>query len=1022
MLLKTALSFWLTLLATSLLLTSSLISNAQGGNNFRSFPIDENFETGTFPPSDWTLFDIDALGTNWDLNTSLNHTQSGFSSAYHGFAPGAQDGWMVTPSMNFPASGPIVLAFWNWNVDVSYYGKNSVLISTGSGNPADGDFVEIWTTSTVASAWQQVILDLASYAGQTVFIAFRYEGDYAHGWAVDDVYIGSDFNTSPVLVVSPNAINGTAPANSPVTRNLTVINGGVDNLVYTLSVAYEGGFDGWMTISPMSGDLAGGDNLVHPVILNPEGLELGEYNGSITITSNDPENPELIVPVSFTVIEASFIEVNIMAQEYLFPVDISESGEYVAVSGFGGGGSFLWSKSSGITVIGGEEASVQAVSESGVVGGTLRNPDYQISGMGVFMAGYWHPQTQEWTYLGINPAAGEPIYNDYSSCWGMTADGSTIVGMQYFEGYDYRAFKWTQAGGYDMIGDINPAGNRPNGISNDGSVVFGWANLPAASRSPVIWSNDDFIQIAPDQYGEAFGASSTGEYVTGTAGDNGFIWTAQGGAVFFANTLNPGGISPLTVMDDGTVLGYTAEGWPPFPDTRRAFVRLPSGEMMTFNDYALSRGMADASDWTFYSINGVTPDGNKFIGAGITPENQNVSFMIDFGAEIPTIVVTPESLTEVLNAGAVSVQDMVIQNTGNGPLDYETFINYLQPTKNTPAVKVPVGRNFRKSDIKLSSIATNAGAAPKSKTRSNFILNYDGENADAIGLTSGGSFYNAARFPADMVSAFMGSTLLSVDVYIHDLPSNTTLKIWGPGTTTTPGTLLHEQTFTPEAYSWNTVGLSAPVILDGNDIWIGFNHIHDAGVYVAGIDGGPVVPNGDFLSEDGIVWEHLSTFGFNSNWNIRALLQLGEGNWLSLNPNAGTVAAESSETIAVTFDGTSLAGGGFSANIIITSNDPATPIKVVPVTLDVLVGIDKNPMTGIEVYPVPANDQLNIRLVEGVKTILLINYFGQTVMETEINGEVSKTLNLGNLGSGVYTLRLISTNGTTSNKNIIISK
>ena len=49
--------------------------------------------------------------------------------------------------------------------------------------------------------------------------------------------------------------------------------------------------------------------------------------------------------------------------------------------------------------------------------------------------------------------------------------------------------------------------------------------------------------------------------------------------------------------------------------------------------------------------------------------------MIDFGAEIPTIVVTPMSLTELLFAGETSTQDLVIQNTGNGPLDYETFIN-----------------------------------------------------------------------------------------------------------------------------------------------------------------------------------------------------------------------------------------------------------------------------------------------------------------------------------------------------------
>jgi hypothetical protein len=152
------------------------------------------------------------------------------------------------------------------------------------------------------------------------------------------------------------------------------------------------------------------------------------------------------------------------------------------------------------------------------------------------------------------------------------------------------------------------------------------------------------------------------------------------------------------------------------------------------------------------------------------------------------------------------------------------------------------------------------------------------------------------------------------------------------------------------------------------------------------------------------------------------MLQLADGNWLSLNPDAGTVAAESSETIVATFDGTLLTGGIYSANIIITSNDPETPMTVVPVILDILTGIAENPMSAIEVYPVPAISQLNIRLVEGVVAIRLFNYFGQAVMEQMVTGEMNMNLNLGNLGSGVYTLQFIHTNGSTFNRNIIISK
>jgi hypothetical protein len=1011
----------LTVIAAVTLLCSSTAIFAAGGDSTRTYPMEENFESGTFPPTGWNVYDVDGLGMNWEADEIQNHTPGGSFSAYHGFASGIQDGWMVTPAMNLPGSGPIVLAFWNFTVDPSYYGKNSVLISTGSGDPADGDFVEIWTTSTVAAEWQQVVLSLVDYAGQTAYMAFRYEGDFAHGWAVDDVYIGSDFNTLPQIIVNPTVVNATVPVNSTINKTLTVLNAGVENLIYTIDFEYNGAIEGWLSIDPLTGNIGASANQAHTLTFNPAGLELGDYAATIIISSNDPEIPELDVPVNFTVIEPATVEVIIMVPELTFPFDISENGEYVAISGFGSGGGFLWSKTLGLIPIGGDEPYIQAVSEDGVIGGTARNPDYNVSGQNVAMAGYWQRQTGEWTFLPINPEAGAPIYSDYTSTWGMTADGSTIVGMQYFAEYQYRAFKWTEAGGYDMIGDVEPAGNRPNGISNDGSVVYGWANLPAASRSPVIWVGDEYIQIAPDQYGEANAASSTGEYVVGFAGTEAFIWNSQTGTTFFSNTLNDDNISPLAVSDAGNIFGYTV-GWPPFPDFRRGFVRMLSGEMMTFNDYALSRGMADAADWTFLSINGVTPDESKFIGSAITPEGQNVSFMIDFGAEIPNIVVAPASLTEALNAGEISIQEMIVQNTGNSALDYQTYINFAQVTQRTEHAKVPAGRKFRNSGMELDKTLTRGGNPSQDLVRNSFILNYDDENVDAIGLTAGGTFYTAARFPAEMVYPFEGATISSVDVYINDLPTNAMLKIWGAGTTTTPGELLHEQAFTPNPYSWNTISLSSALTLDGNDIWIGFTYTHDAGFYIAGIDGGPSNTNGDFISQDGTAWEHLSDYGLGANWNIRAMLQLGEGDWLSLDPTAGTIPAESSQTINVTFDATSLDAGTYTANILITSNDPDTPITVVPVTLDLLVGIDESNQSAVNVYPVPAANYLNVEMPGGIKTISMFNSFGQLVMETKTQEATSKTLNLSGLNAGVYTLRIASDQNNTISRTIIITR
>jgi hypothetical protein len=132
------------------------------------------------------------------------------------------------------------------------------------------------------------------------------------------------------------------------------------------------------------------------------------------------------------------------------------------------------------------------------------------------------------------------------------------------------------------------------------------------------------------------------------------------------------------------------------------------------------------------------------------------------------------------------------------------------------------------------------------------------------------------------------------------------------------------------------------VILDGTDIWVGYEVTHGAGQFPAGCDAGPANPNGDWISTDGVTWEHLAGFGLNYNWNIRAKLNPGEGLWLSVSPNSGNVAPGDCLDLEAGFDATGLiAGEEYHANLMINSNDPDYPTIIVPVTLDVLVGVDE---------------------------------------------------------------------------------
>ena len=69
-----------------------------------------------------------------------------------------------------------------------------------------------------------------------------------------------------------------------------------------------------------------------------------------------------------------------------------------------------------------------------------------------------------------------------------------------------------------------------------------------------------------------------------------------------------------------------------------------------------------------------------------------------------------------------------------------------------------------------------------------------------------------------------------------------------------------------------------------------------------------------------------------------------------------------------------------------------------------------------------ATSQLTIELVQGVETMRLVNFMGQTVLNTQVKGQLQQTLNIENLRAGAYTLQFVNTNGETFNKTVIINR
>jgi probable HAF family extracellular repeat protein len=85
--------------------------------------------------------------------------------------------------------------------------------------------------------------------------------------------------------------------------------------------------------------------------------------------------------------------------------------------------------------------------------------------------------------LGTLPGGGE------SEAWGVSADGRVVVGMAYTAaGRWRRAFRWTAAGGMEDLGTLGGVESWAFGISADGRVVVGKAQNAAWQYRAFRWT------------------------------------------------------------------------------------------------------------------------------------------------------------------------------------------------------------------------------------------------------------------------------------------------------------------------------------------------------------------------------------------------------------------------------------------------------------------------------------------------------------------------------------------------------
>jgi hypothetical protein len=149
------------------------------------FPLTENFD-GDWTSWCWDVINNDSDAYTWTQNNAyITPTHSPLYAA-HGM--GNQDDYLITPALLLDDN--MIMTWWDKVESSSYPNRYYVKLSTTGKNPADFT-EELGYFDCTNTAWTQHDIDLSTYSGQTVYIAFHQTYSQATNWGfgIDDFEI-----------------------------------------------------------------------------------------------------------------------------------------------------------------------------------------------------------------------------------------------------------------------------------------------------------------------------------------------------------------------------------------------------------------------------------------------------------------------------------------------------------------------------------------------------------------------------------------------------------------------------------------------------------------------------------------------------------------------------------------------------------------------------------------------------------------------------------------------------------------
>ena len=338
----------------------------------------------------------------------------------------------------------------------------------------------------------------------------------------------------------------------------------------------------------------------------------------------------------------------------------------------------------------------------------------------------------------------------------------------------------------------------------------------------------------------------------------------------------------------------------------------------------------------------------------------------------------------------------------------------------------------------------------------------DGVNYTSIGTDGEFDFSVASRWYPEDLGTYDGMYLTDIAFFPAEENCEYYARVW----TGSDATLVVDQMIPADEITlneWNTVELDTPVQIDaGEEFWFGYRANTQAG-YPAGCDAGPAnAGKGDMLQDPDAGWVSMAdAYGLNYNWNLAGTVISGTGDQAQLtqlpdnstatrsgsisqgpvNQNPQPLNLESRELagynvyrndemiaelwqqlfyIDYDLDIEPGVGGEFTYYVVAEYASGCAADASNDVTVSYGSDADNDLVNKLNVYPVPARNQIHFDVPANIDSYRIINTIGQVMRARSVNGDQKITVNTEAYEAGAYMVQFTTDSGKLVSKRFVL--